>query len=189
MKLTCALLFVVLVATITCGQEPIPAPLWHEQYGEAMTTSIVQQRQLFIWFFDPQASPAHAQFEREVLAQPAIASALAERFVVAKLPLDARIGWEADQPPLLAHASFAALKQRSGLAIVELSDPESPHYRHVVSVYPFSRGTIEAAKLAVLLDLPRGSLTQRTLIFAVRTHPEQPASAASHLSSLLMQEA
>ena len=43
-------------------------------------------------------------------------------------------------------------------------------------------------RLAALLDLPLGTLTQRTLIFAVRTHPEQPSSARSHLSPLLAQE-
>jgi hypothetical protein len=42
--------------------------------------------------------------------------------------------------------------------------------------------------LAVLLDLPRGSLTQRTLIFAVRTHPELPASTAGHFSQMLTRE-
>ena len=31
--------------------------------------------------------------------------------------------------------------------------------------------------MAVILDLPPGTLTQRTLIYAVRTHPERPASA------------
>jgi len=40
----------------------------------------------------------------------------------------------------------------------------------------------------VLLSLPIGSLTQRTLIFAVRTHPEGPASAISDPSPLLFAE-
>src|SRR5204863_6283522 len=41
------------------------------------------------------------------------------------------------------------------------------------------------SELATMLALPPGSLTQRTLIWAVRTHPEQPQSAGSTLSSLL----
>ena len=51
-------------------------------------------------------------------------------------------------------------------------------------MYPY----ISADRMAALLDLPLGTLTQRTLTFAVRTHPEQPASAASHLSPLLARE-
>jgi hypothetical protein len=40
-----------------------------------------------------------------------------------------------------------------------------------------------------MLELPRGSLTQRTLIFALRTHSQRPASTAGHLSSVLLREA
>jgi hypothetical protein len=39
-----------------------------------------------------------------------------------------------------------------------------------------------------MLDLPKGSLTQRTLIWAVRTHPESPASASTSLFPVLEQE-
>jgi hypothetical protein len=91
---------------------------------------------------------------------------------------------------VLDHPAFAQMCRQSGLAIVDLTDRDGPHYGQVVSVYPFSpQPPISAEKLAVLLDLPQGSLTQRTLIFAVRAHPEQPASAASHLSPLLAREA
>src|SRR5207249_167062 len=33
------------------------------------------------------------------------------------------------------------------------------------------------SELDVMLDLPPGTLTQRTMIYAVRTHPEAPRSA------------
>ena len=42
---------------------------------------------------------------------------------------------------------------------------------------------------AVILDLPGGTLTQRTMIYAVRTHPERPASTAGHLHPVLATEA
>jgi hypothetical protein len=75
-----------------------------------------------------------------------------------------------------------------GIAVLDMTDEASPHFRQVVSVYPFSRGPITAKELAVLLDLPKGTLTQRTLTFAVQTHPERPASAASDFSELLARE-
>jgi hypothetical protein len=59
----------------------------------------------------------------------------------------------------------------------------------VVTIYPFKSGrTLSRQHLAELLDLPRGSLTQRTLIFAVRVHPERPASAESAAIPLLAAE-
>jgi hypothetical protein len=42
--------------------------------------------------------------------------------------------------------------------------------------------------MAVILTLPPGTLTQRTLIYAVRTHPEKPASADGELSPYLLEE-
>jgi hypothetical protein len=43
--------------------------------------------------------------------------------------------------------------------------------------------------LRVLLELPIGSLTQRTLIYAVRLHPESPRSTDGHSHPLLFEEA
>jgi hypothetical protein len=75
-----------------------------------------------------------------------------------------------------------------GLAIIDMTEASGPLFRQVVSVYPFTRGPIDVPKLQALLELPRGSLTQRTLIFAVRTHPEQPASTIGELSPILTRE-
>jgi hypothetical protein len=41
----------------------------------------------------------------------------------------------------------------------------------------------------VILELPPGTLTQRTLIYAVRTHPEKPASAKGEFHPVLTQAA
>jgi hypothetical protein len=89
---------------------------------------------------------------------------------------------------LLDHPAFAEMLGSPGIAILDLTDPASPHFRRVVSVYPFRREYISKDRLAALMDLPLGTLTQRTLIFAVRTHPERPASANSHLSPILARE-
>jgi hypothetical protein len=80
------------------------------------------------------------------------------------------------------------LQNSPGIAILDLTDSASPNFRRVVSVYPFQREYITAQRLTAMLELPLGTLTQRTLIFAVRTHPENPASAKSHLSPLLAGE-
>jgi hypothetical protein len=79
---------------------------------------------------------------------------------------------------------------RQGIAIIDMASWPSRFYGHVVSMFPFTRGKYYTAEsLATILDLPHGSLTQRTLIFAVRIHPERPASAHSDLCQVLLSEA
>ena len=76
-----------------------------------------------------------------------------------------------------------------GLAIVDLRDKQSEHYGDIVSIYPFRTGKpLDQAKLKILLELPTGTLTQRTLIFAVRTHKDKPQSTQGVFDPLLASE-
>lgn len=166
-----------------------PRVLWHDDYYAAMDVAQSQSKLALAWFYDPRTIVENQRFETEVLSQAPVAELIAARCVAMKLPLDAVVVSDGEEGPLLAHAAFAEMQRWPGLALIDMTDEKSPLFRQVVSVYPFVRGGISAEKLAVLFDVPRGTLTQRTLIFAVRTHAEQPASAASHLSMLLANEA
>ncbi len=184
----------VLVA-LSCGRagfaaDPATTVRWQRDYAGAMQAAADDRKLLLLWFYDPADLASSEAFETQVLASAPIAERLARRYIAAKLPLDAERAAQGEGKPLalLDHAVFAELQHAPGLAIIDLTEPEGPHYRHVVSIYPFTSAPITAEKLSVLLDLPRGTLTQRTLIFAVRTHPDRPASADSHLSPLLMRE-
>src|SRR5690606_17259047 len=73
---------------------------------------------------------------------------------------------------LIDHASFAALGRQPGLAIVDVTGGD--HHGAVVSVLPQSHCTPD--KIAALLALPEGTLTQRTLTWAFFIHPERPRS-------------
>lgn len=184
--LTFAVLAIFLAAPrLSRGQ----IPTWYGDYAVAYKAAASDHRLLLLWFCDPEQADANQRIETGVLGQSSIAAAIERRYVAAKLPLDAAFESESGLQRLLDHPSLAEMRGQSGLAVVDLTDPESPHYRLVVSVYPLARGPLSAEKLAVLLELPRGSLTQRTLIFAVRTHPERPASTDGHLSPLLAGEA
>ena len=52
--------------------------------------------------------------------------------------------------------------------------------RMMVSPFTYYRG----AALGSILALPPGTLTQRTMIYAVRTHPEAPASSTRGTSGI-----
>jgi len=161
---------------------------WLGDYHEAMTRAEASGQMLLIWFRDQAWEENDAAFERVIVEEPAIATAIQRRFVAVKLPVDGVVQSNGESVELMKHPAFAEMLGLPGLAILDLTDPNSPHFRRVVSVYPFKGHYISQPRLAALLELPLGTLTQRTLIFAVRTHLEQPESARSHLSPLLAQE-
>ncbi len=90
---------------------------------------------------------------------------------------------------LIRHRSFAELQGQAGVAIIDFTNPQSKFFGHVVSIYPLSLpGALTTEDLTALLTLPTGSLTQRTLILAVRIHPERPGSTSGTLLTTLAKE-
>jgi hypothetical protein len=167
---------------------PVQPEGWLANYGSALARAEGERKFALLWFVDPTWSDGDAAFERVVLQHPEIAERLEDRFIAARLLTSATFP-QADKPEkLLGHASFAEMLNSPGLAIIDLTEPGSPQHRRVVSVLPFRGAYPTREQLAVLLDLPRGTLTQRTLIYAVRTHADRPASTACEFSPLLAQE-
>lgn len=160
---------------------------WLDDYGRAMTEAKNAGKMLLLWFVDERNPAANDAFERDVLRSQPIAERL-RNFITVKLPVGATFVHEGKSITLLQHSSLAEMLGRPGVAIIDQRDPESPHFGRVVSVYPFTKGPITRDRLAVLLDLPTGTLTQRTMIFAVRTHPLRPQSAWSEMSDMLAAE-
>jgi hypothetical protein len=161
---------------------------FHSDYQTGLDEARARRKLALLWFYDPDSAAENDHFGQSVLTQPAIVALLQQHFVAIHLPADASTLSDGKKVALLDHPAFVEMHRSPGLAIIDMTDEDRPHFRQVVSVYPFTRDPISADKLAVLLDLPRGTLTQRTLIFAVRTHPESPASASGHLSQVLTRE-
>ena len=165
------------------------APLvWHEEYRAARNEAETNKRLLLIWFADDKQPTAHEKFQQEVLGDAKVRPAL-EAMTLAKLSTAEVIEHEGNDLLLLKHHAFAELGGGPGLAMVDFRAPDEKHYGWVVTVYPFRRGPITAAKLKVLCELPAGTMTQRTLMFAVRTHAAAPQSAWSPHSKYLTTEA
>jgi hypothetical protein len=161
---------------------------WRTDYGEAMDEARLARKMAFVWFYDPKWANEDEQFVDLVLHKPEIAERIAKDCVPVKLPIDARSLVSGEEVTLLDHASFSELLHKPGIAIIDQTDEKSPHYGHVVSVFPFTGRYITKSQLAVMLDLPKGTLSQRTLIWAVRSHPEQPASASTAVFPVLAEE-
>jgi hypothetical protein len=157
---------------------------WHGDYGTAMQSAKQAGKMMFIYFHDNRAAEDD-NFAKTVLADADVGKSL-NRYVCVKLPVTTAVTIDQKQTKLLDHAAFAELQHKAGVAIIDLLDPTSQHFGHVVSVFPFTDGLhLNRSRLVELLNLPPGSLTQRTLIFAVRTHPENPQSADGALYPVL----
>jgi len=171
--------------------EPSVAPserlTWYCDYAKATGVARRQGKMLLIVFSDEE-EPSR-RFEAETLADPKVVEKL-KNVVRVKLRTEATISVQGKEVALLEHASFAEMLGRPGVAILDFSHRDTPQYGAVVSTFPLRQETMyNVRQMLVILDLPPGTLTQRTLIYAVRTHPERPASTEGRRDPYLVKEA
>ncbi|MDX1944713.1 MAG: hypothetical protein SFU86_04835 [Pirellulaceae bacterium] len=176
------------LAISTANAESVAPIAWQSDYGAAMDEARFSRKFLLVWFHNPQWSAEDAKFAAAVFEQPDIAERLAKSCIAIKLPVDAKSFASGEEITLLKHGAFRELLDLPGVAMIDLRDKASPHFGRVVSIFPFQERYITREQLRVMLDLPTGTLTQRTLIWAVRTHPERPASASTDLHEVLETE-
>ncbi|MEQ8787057.1 MAG: hypothetical protein RIC55_12185 [Pirellulaceae bacterium] len=180
----------ICLSSVVSAQMPVLPAFenpWHLEYGPAMRMAKQQHRMLLVYFRSGDDSQLRRGVDARLLGE-AVQSKLAN-YVLCKVPHDATVTIQGEEVSLIKHAAFGELLGQPGLAMIDYRNENSPVYGHVVSVYPLSnRRQLTPQELLVLLDLPPGSITQRTMIFAVRTHPEHPASTTGELASVLASE-
>ena len=129
------------------------------------------------------------EFEDSSLADTEVAEKLGD-FVLLKLPIDAMITEDGKERSLLEEPMFAEMQNLPGLAIIDFQHTDEPYYEDVVSTIPFLRAKpIVREQMLTLLNLPAGTLTQRTLVYAIRIHPEKPLSTMGELHPAVVKEA
>jgi hypothetical protein len=171
------------------GEVPPTAQAVHTDYRKAMQEAAEDRKMLFIYFYEPGPNAARQAFETLTLADEGIQEKL-KRYVFLKVPRDASIELDGKTISLLGHPAFAEMLGRQGVAVVDLVHVRADYYGHVVSTFPFTKGKYYRKEgLSIILDLPAGTLTQRTMIYAVRIHPEAPASTQGQFHSVLAEEA
>ena len=162
---------------------------WHDDYSKAFAEAEKEKKQLLIYFQEEEPTRKDRRFEDQTLRNGQVLRRLG-RFVLARLPLTAETRTEGRKTKLLAHPGFAYMYGRQGVSVVDLANEKAPHYRHVVSAFPFGpQKHYDPVRMTTILDLPPGTITQRTLIYAVRTHNERPASTEGNFSPVLAVEA
>ncbi len=177
------------VAPAVVVRRPADRIPWHTDYGQAVKEAKDARKMLFVYFQRSGADSASQAFEQRSLA-PTIQDKHLEQFVWAKLPTNASIAIGGKQVSLLRHQAFAFMYGQQGIAILDFANPGTRHYGFVVSMFPFKPGRYYTAReLGEVLALPAGTLTQRTMIYAVRTYPDRPQGAVGMFHPVLAAEA
>jgi hypothetical protein len=177
-----------------------PKPLvWLDNYSQAMDQAKAEKKLMLVHFYRPSdqdrkeagaAGDSVVNVER-ALEEPGIREKL-DDYVLAKLPLDAEITSKGKSLRLLSHGAFSELHNGAGIAVIDMAHTDAEYYGYVVNVLPFTPGKyyrFRPSHLEALVDLPEGSLTQRSMILAVRIHPEHPASTTGQEDPILLSEA
>ena len=148
---------------------------WRTNYDSAYRAAKKKKRMLLINIASdcPQQQSAEKYMDQENMHDRLV------RVVRLRLPADAEISVNGKSQKLLSFPAFAELQGGPGFVLIDLQHVGAPYYGTPVNVLPFASGKYyhwRDSHLHVMLDLPAGSLTQRTMIWAVRIHPEGPAS-------------
>ena len=190
MALWAASFSAVLAAEPAAEDNHLPEISWHTDYDRAMAVAKERGKMLLIFFHDPQKSERFDRFQAETLDHPAVRKRLQD-YVCARLPLETKIVVDGEELALLEHKAFQEMLGKPGMAILDFAaHPEDKTYGYVVSTFPLTKRLWYGPKqMQVILGLPPGTLTQRTLIYAVRTHPDRPASTDGKIDPNLLKEA
>jgi hypothetical protein len=196
-----SLLFITLSGWACCGaaraealtpEKDEPSAIqWDSSYREAMDRAKREEKMLLVYFRAYEPGRMAKQFEA-ALENDAKVRKLLANYVLVKFPVNATITVQGKETTVIEHAAFAELGNQPGVAIIDFVHRDQPYYEHVVTSVPLKPGRyyhFRPQHLAVLLDLPAGSLSQRTMVFAVRIHPEAPESTKGSVDSMLAEEA
>jgi hypothetical protein len=160
---------------------------WHSDYYDAYRAARSAKRMLLVSFVPLKENATQESFDKYIEQNAPVRKKLAA-FELVRLPVDATIEIEGKPVKLLSHPGFVHLNGQPGIAVVDLANKEQDFYGEVVTSLPYGSGKYyrwQNSHLAAVLDLPAGTLTQRTMVWAVRTHPEAPQSTTGDQSPAL----
>lgn len=166
-------------------------PAWMTNYDEAMTSAKLGRRMLLVYFYAPADKSDTAKKVESILTDPKW-KPHKNKFVFVKVPLNAQIRIDGKLVKLLDHPAYAELRNGAGIAMVDWRNRGAEYYGYVVTVLPMESRkyySFRPEQIRIAAELPPGTLTQRSMILAVRMHPERPASARGKADSILLDEA
>ncbi len=153
---------------------------WYADYYSAYRAAADGGHFLLINIVPTRGGGAQQSAEQYIARSPRLQEQLSH-VVRLRVPDDATISVDGQQRRLLSFGSFGELHGGSGFVLIDLANKDQPYYGHTVSVLPYAGGKyyhFQPSYLSTILSIPAGTLTQRTMIWAVRIHPEAPQSTS-----------
>jgi len=175
---------------------------WETDYESAMESAKSSSRNLLIYL----CADKNTEIPDELAALPLVSvckkfdSVVSDDsfarsefcpYILLKLPMDAKITDEdGTKTTLYAMPGFEHMVGHPGLVVIDFESRDKSYYGEVVGILPFLQGVSPTAHQAeTFLTLPPGTLTQRTLTYAVRIHPDRPLSTDGEPAPIMMQMA
>ncbi|MDA7949988.1 MAG: hypothetical protein MPJ24_00740 [Pirellulaceae bacterium] len=161
----------------------VPAHQIFTDYAEAKKNATEKNELLLVVFYpkDQKAKTIDhfAKLQKEIDRSPKSMPAVTSVFLPTDHLTQTQKEVSKKRPKILLKTEpFTHLHQKPGLAILDFRNAKSSTYEKTISIYPFQKGLPSDEHFKTLLLLPDGTLTQRTLVFAVRIHPENPRSTS-----------
>jgi len=166
---------------------------WHTDYENARREAKAGKKMLLVNFVADGGSSDQRSFEKYLHEHEAIRKELGD-FVLVRVPENERPGalrlglLRKSRGRLLDDPAYKYMTKTPGVAIVDFKHANQDFSGRVVTALPFKNGKYyrwSNSHLAVALDLPAGTITQRTMVWAVRIHPEHPRSTRGKMHAAL----
>ena len=175
---------------------------WETDYEYARETARQSMRCLLIYFYvdceqkipeslaDVPVMSACRKFGTVILDDVFVRARL-DWYVLLKLPIDFKVTAEdGTEQPIYSLPGFEHMLGHPGLVVIDYARRDMPYYGEVVGILPFLWGESPTTRQTItFLDLPPGTLSQRTLTYAVRIHPDRPESANGEPAPIVVQMA
>lgn len=166
---------------------------WHTDYAAACDEAKAEKKMLLVNFVPCPSTNAQRDLEKYLHEHEDIREQL-DDYVLVRVFDNERTGsfnlgiLRRSRERLIDDPAFKYLGRKPGLAIIDFKNSKEPYYGHVVTALPFTNGKYYRWKnshLLTALKLPAGTITQRTMVWAVRIHPEHPRSTNGKMHSAL----
>src|SRR2546422_259896 len=176
--------FNMLYATLMTLALTHAEPAWLTDYDLATERAIKEKKDLIILFQEK------SEFD-DVFRDPELHKRL-EDFVLLRVPTS----FEYRGKKLLDYSPLEDMLGKPGFAIISYHNDKLPTHGEAISVHALIGSRYRWApaygvdQLKIILDLPAAAtLSQRSMIYAVRVHPERPASIHGECHSAFLAHA
>lgn len=148
-----------------------PASAWHSDYAKATAAASKEKKDLLIYF--------RGEGELDDALADADVQKKLDSFVCLRVPVD----YKYEGKRLLDYPVLGDMLGKPGLVVVSYHNKKLLNFACPISMHPVVSSRYRwvpaygAVQVKIILDLPaHASLSQRSMIYAVRVHPEVPQS-------------